>query len=238
MLTVRFDRLRLAPGSRFLDLGCGEGRHACEAHMQEGVFTVAVDLDPENVRKTADFLSGMDREGMGKGAGWEAFPADATRLPFPDGHFSAVVCSEVMEHVPDNRKAAREIARVLAPGGIAAVSVPRWFPERVCWALSDEYHSNAGGHIRIYRRRELRRLMERAGLLHRGEHYAHALHAPYWWIKCLVGVRREDSRAVKLYHSLLVWDIVKRPALTRVLDRLLNPVLGKSLVMYFEKPAP
>ena len=46
--------------------------------------------------------------------------------------------------------------RVLKPGGSLAITVPRWLPERVCWALSDEYHANEGGHIRIYRADELR----------------------------------------------------------------------------------
>ena len=50
-----------------------------------------------------------------------------------------------------------ELARVLRPGGTLAVTVPRWFPERVCWALAEEYHAPAvpGGHVRIYRRRRL-----------------------------------------------------------------------------------
>ncbi len=46
--------------------------------------------------------------------------------------------------------------RVLKPGGALAITVPRWLPERICWALSDEYHANEGGHIRIYRADELR----------------------------------------------------------------------------------
>lgn len=237
MLTVRFERLKLCAGSRFLDLGCGEGRHVSNAYLMDGVHSVAVDLDPANVEKTADFLKGMDAAGMGKGAGWEAMVADAENLPFPEGHFKAVVCSEVMEHVLDNKKAAQEIFRVTAPGGVAAVSVPRWFPERICWALSEEYHTNPGGHIRIYRKDGLKSLMESTGLVYKGHHYAHALHAPYWWLKCLVGVRDDKALPVALYHKMLVWDIVQKPRLTRVLDRLLNPVIGKSLVMYFEKPA-
>ena len=45
---------------------------------------------------------------------------------------------------------------MLKPGGRLAVTVPRWLPEQVCWALSDEYHANEGGHIRIYHADELR----------------------------------------------------------------------------------
>ena len=69
-----------------------------------------------------------------------------------------------------------------------------------------------------------------------GRHYAHALHAPYWWIKCAVGVGNDDHPLVKAYHRLLVWDIMKRPRATRWAERALNPVLGKSLVVYLHKP--
>jgi len=42
---------------------------------------------------------------------------------------------------------------------------------------------------------------------------------------------------VKAYHKLLVWDLMNRPWLTRALDAVLNPLMGKSVVLYFTKPA-
>jgi hypothetical protein len=127
---------------------------------------------------------------------------------------------------------------VLRPGGTLAVTVPRWFPERVCWALADEYHAPhvPDGHVRVYRRHQLAGRVRAAGLAVTGSHHAHALHTPYWWLKCAVGVDRDDARAVQAYHRFLVWDITRRPLLTRALDHLLNPVLGKSLVLYARKP--
>ena len=41
---------------------------------------------------------------------------------------------------------------------------------------------------------------------------------------------------MRLYHRLLVWDLMKRPLITRAIDALLNPVMGKSIVLYFTKP--
>ncbi len=53
-----------------------------------------------------------------------------------------------MEHIPDDKGVLAEMVRVLKPGGrIAAVTVPRYGPEKVCWALSDAYHEVEGGHI-------------------------------------------------------------------------------------------
>jgi SAM-dependent methyltransferase len=170
------------------------------------------------------------------GAAASAVGADARRLPFPDGAFDRVIAAEILEHVPDDWTAMTEIARVLRPGGAAAVTVPAWLPERVCWALSREYHEVPGGHVRIFTRGELTTKLAAAGLQVTGGHHAHGLHSPYWWLKCAVGVHDDANRAVRGYHRLLVWDIMRRPALTRLPEAALNPLIGKSLVIYAKKP--
>jgi hypothetical protein len=115
--------------------------------------------------------------------------------------------------------------------------VPAWLPERVCWHLSEDYHNAPGGHVRIFTRRELEIKLARAGLAVGGHHHAHALHSPYWWLKCAVGVSNDEHRLASAYHRFLVWDIMRRPAITKMADRALNPVIGKSLVVYADKHA-
>jgi SAM-dependent methyltransferase len=161
---------------------------------------------------------------------------DATAMPFPDGAFDRVIAAEVLEHIPADARALAEIARVLRPGGLLAVTVPAWLPERICWRLSDDYHDIPGGHVRIYTRHELAAKLRGAGLMAGGHHHAHGLHSPYWWLKCAVGVRDDGHRLARAYHRLLVWDITRRPLLTRGAERALNPLIGKSLVMYARKP--
>ena len=92
--------------------------------------------------------------------------------------------------------------------------------------------------MRIYRLRDMRRKLVAARLEPGRWHRAHALHTPYWWLRCAVGPNREvgDNRLVGAYHRVLEWDIVKRPFVTAAAERLLNPLLGKSLVVYAEKP--
>jgi SAM-dependent methyltransferase len=235
MLTVDFQKLHLKPGNRVLDAGCGTGRHVCEAFRAGGVEVVGIDLKWEDLCKTATTLYLM-REAEGGGQGRCLISrADVTTLPFCDGVFDAVICSEVLEHIADNRAAIGELVRVLKPGGNLVVSVPRFLPERICWALSEAYHHEPGGHIRIYKKKELQTLLEAAGMTCRGIRYKHGLHAPYWWLKCLVGHKKETSRPVNLYKKFLEWDIIKRPKLTRMLDRILNPVIAKSIVFYLKK---
>ena len=235
MITVDFSRLQLEPGSRILDMGCGSGRHTAEAARIDRSLAVGADLNFNDLKDAQKRLEYHEKLGETGGGSWAFLTADVTRLPYQDHSFDLVICSEVMEHVPDHEQAARELVRVLKPGGDLVVSVPARWPEKICWMLSNDYYNSNGGHIRIYEQDELVRLVERCGVKFRSSHRAHSLHAPYWWLKCLVGPTRTDSRLVNLYHDLLVWDMMKKPKLTRTLDRWLNPVLGKSLVLYFKK---
>ena len=231
MLTVDFDRFPVGPGDRVLDLGCGGGRHAAEA-CRRGATVVALDMSAPDLKEARDRLSEVDPEGT-RGV---AVRGDALRLPFADATFDRIIIAEVLEHIPADEAAMTELARVVRPGGLVAVTVPRWGPEKVCWALSDAYHEVEGGHVRIYRSRQLRTRLAAVGLQLLDRHHAHALHAPYWWLRCVVGVHDDGHRATKLYHRLLVWDMMSAPRTTRTAERALNPLIGKSLVCYLRKP--
>jgi SAM-dependent methyltransferase len=241
MLTVDYDRLGLRAGDRLLDLGCGAGRHAFEA-FRRGAAVVALDYSYDELPGVRNLLGAIGAAGEGTATSrGDAVNGDACNLGFADNSFDRIIASEVFEHVPDDAAAFRELTRVLRPGGIMAVTVPAWLPEQVCWALSDEYHAPfvEGGHVRIYDEPTLRHRMRDAGLEPRGAHRAHALHAPYWWLRCAVGPTDDDHPLVKAYHQVLVWDLVGTPVIsqvTRASERLLNPLLGKSLVVYARKP--
>jgi SAM-dependent methyltransferase len=236
VLTVDYDRLGVKSGDRLLDIGCGFGRHAYEA-ARRGAQVVALDSGAEEVARVQGTFGAMADSGqLDQATRAGAAQGDARHLPFPDGAFDRVIASEVLEHIPDDLTAMRELARVLRPGGTMGVTVPRCGPELVNWMLSDEYHDTPGGHVRIYRRSSLEARLSSAGLRPVGGHHAHALHSPYWWLRCLVGTNNEKNPLVAAYHKVLVWDIVKRPRVTRVAERVLSPVIGKSLVVYLYKP--
>lgn len=244
MLTARLDRLRLKPGARVLDLGCGEGRHVHGLHMRGDVDVVGLDLDRASVVRAREGLAWLEREGLARPGVSPRLTGfligDATCLPFADGAFDAVICSEVLEHLPDYHAALAEMCRVLRPGGRLCITVPHGWPERLCWRLApppDGYPYQPGGHIRIFDEVDLRCSVERHGFRLAGRHHAHGLHSPYWWLKCLFWAREEEPAIVKAWHRFLVWDLMKRPWITRALEAITAPVMGKSLVMYFSSPA-
>ena len=238
MLTIRFDRLGLRPGDMFLDAGAGFGRHAFEAARQ-GATVYALDYAADEVVGTRATFGGMIHANEIPPTSYGGvLRGDATKLPFADNTFDCVVTSEVLEHLQDDVTAISELHRVLKPGGSLGVTVPSWWPEKINWMLSDEYHApkSVGGHVRIYSATELKAKLRSAGLEVIDSHHAHALHSPYWWLKCAVGPRNNDHSLVKKYREFLEWDIMTQPRSMQVAERALSPLMGKSFVVYSRKP--
>jgi SAM-dependent methyltransferase len=237
MLTLDFDKLGIVPGNRVLDIGCGYGRHSFEV-LRRGAHAVAADLSDTELKDVlATFAAMSELEELPSGAVGSCVNANVLTLPFGDGAFDHVIASEILEHIPDDTDAMAEIARVCKPGGTITVTVPRAGQEVVCWLLSNEYHNTPGGHVRIYRQSQIVERLRGAGLEVRGYGFAHALHTPYWWLRCAVGPKNLSNPLVKAYKSFLEWDIMKGPRPVRLAEAALNPVLGKSLVVYLRKPA-
>ena len=238
MLTIRFNRLGLRPGAKFLDAGAGFGRHAFEAARQ-GATVFALDYASDEVVMTRNTFGAMlEAKEITEQAYGGVLRGDATKLPFADNTFDCVVTSEVLEHIQDDVSAISELHRVLKPGGSLGVTVPSWWPEKINWMLSDEYHApkSVGGHVRIYSATELKAKLRSAGLEVIDSHHAHALHSPYWWLKCAVGPRNNDHALVKKYREFLEWDITTQPRSMKVAERALSPLMGKSLIVYSQKP--
>lgn len=233
MLTINFNDLNIKPGDKLLDVGCGEGRHVIHACLEHNIIGIGVDLSLRDLKTTANRF--LPFANYNKESKFYIQQTDATKLPFANHSFDKVICSEVLEHIENYQEVLQEIKRVLKPNGILAISVPRAWPEKICWKLSKAYHQVEGGHIRIFNANELRADVKELGFEFTHRYWAHALHSPFWWLKCLWWDSQDNSRIIRLYHKLLVWDLMQKPWITQVLEKLLNPLIGKSVVMHFRK---
>jgi SAM-dependent methyltransferase len=230
LLTVDLERLRIRPGDRVLDAGCGEGRH-CFGALERGARVVGLDLDRPSLEAGAHPLRNRAGELNSLGA---MLQGDAFHLPFQNASFDRVICSEVMEHVHDFRGAARELARVTRPGGTLAVTIPTATSEHLYLRLGDDYFESPGGHIRIFRPRTLAEGLAAAGIATVGVGFAHGLHTPYWVLRSVMGLPRADSSLlVRSYRQFLIRATASR-FLERV-ERVLNRICPKSVILYAER---
>ena len=227
MLTVDLDRLGVGPGDWLLDAGCGGGRH-CFGSLDRGARVVGLDLDVEGLKLAGAGLA--ERERLGLSARGGLLQGDVFGLPFADARFDRVICSEVMEHVHDYGGAVRELVRVLRPGGTIGITIPTATSEHVYLHLTRDYFESPGGHIRIFRPRQLARAMSEAGLRVSGVGFAHSLHTPYWALRSLLGLHDETPGPVRSYRKFLMRASTSR-AWTRI-ERGLDWIWPKSLILY------
>ena len=124
-------------GRRNLDIGADNGVISYLLRQRGGEWRSA-DLDPRAVASIRQLV------------GSEVYQLDGARTPFPDRAFDQVIIVDYLEHIPDDRAFADELARILTPGGILVVNVPHLQPRsplnrfRHRIGLTDAWH----GHLR------------------------------------------------------------------------------------------
>ena len=234
MLTIDYDLIKIKDGERILDVGCGEGRHSWEACKRNDCLVCALDIDETNLKKAHYALYLLDKQSETRGK-WLLVKGNILSLPFKDASFDKIICSEVLEHVPNDLQGIRELVRVLKDDGTLALSVPSYLPETICWKLSRDYHNKPGGHIRIYKAGEVISKLQQSNLRIYAVRHKHALHSFYWISRCFFGLKNEKALIPYLHHKFLVWDIYHNSRPVHLLDSFLNKFFSKSLVVYARK---
>lgn len=234
MLTIDCGLLGIRDGERVLDIGCGGGRHSLEACKEASCVVYALDIDSGGLSDVRQMFQALDKQGESRGK-WVLIRGNILSLPFKDASLDKIICSEVLEHVPDDQQGISEMVRVLRDDGVIAISVPTYLTEAICWKLSRDYHNQPGGHIRIYKTGELVSALRQNNLHLRDTRRKHALHSIYWISRCLFGVNREKALIPSLYYKFLVWDLKTRSKLIRLVEDLLNHFFPKSMAFYVVK---
>jgi ubiquinone/menaquinone biosynthesis C-methylase UbiE len=233
MLTFDFNRININPEGTMLDLGCGEGRHIFGL-MEKFPDLKCIGLDPhiESLEKAFEGLKFLESISNSK---TNFLSGSAYSLPFSDDSFDLVVCSEVLEHLHDYKDAIKEINRVLKPGGQFLASVPAEFPEKICWFLSEAYQNQPGGHLRIFKKNKLIKEVAEHNFSFESSQRFHSIHSAYWWLRCLFWKSQESNIIIKGYKKILERHILKKPFFLDLIDKIFNPILGKSIAFYFVK---
>ncbi len=229
-------KLGLSPQARVLDVGCGTGRHLLELSRYPGRF-VGLDMDHEDLRKF-NYLLLLTNKERPVVAQISAVEGDGERLPFADGLFDCVICTETLEHVPDDRAVVRELVRVLRRGGTLVISVPDEHSERLLWKVSPRYRNTPGGHVRIYRRQQIAKLLRDNGAEPFEIDFRHSLESVRWLVHSVVD--REWGKpgvVTKGIRWLLDKPSHRNWRLLAMCDALGNHVLPKSIVVYGRKVA-
>ena len=233
MLTFNFKKYNLNHNGSMLDVGCGEGRHIFGIMQEYPMMKcVGLDMDDDSLKKAEEGYSYFESISE---VGAEFIKGSAYSLPFPDNTFDLIVCSEVLEHLHEYHDAVIEINRVLKPGGKFFASVPAFWPEKICWYLSKEYQNQPGGHLRILDQKKLIHEIEDRGFKFLSSEKFHSIHSPYWWLRCFFWKSQEKNLLVKVYKKILERHILKKPRIIDNIDKLMNPIMGKSFSMYFKK---
>ena len=204
-----------AIGRRVLEVGCGLGNFT--GHLLDREAVIAIDEDPECVRRI--------RLRYAQSSNLTALVCDLAGPEFQDlRRFEpdTCVCLNVLEHIEDDRAALDSLAAVLAARGVMVLLVPA-FP-----ALLGPIDRNLG-HFRRYRRADVVKLAEQAGLRIRELHYMNAAGFFGWWINAHI-LRREaqSERQIEIFDEYFV------PVL-ELAEGWLKPAFGQSLLAVLEK---
>jgi ubiquinone/menaquinone biosynthesis C-methylase UbiE len=146
--------LDLRVDDRLLDVGCGTGAavRRAAAMVEEAV---GVDLSPAMIARAQELAADLGNV--------QFHEADSENLPFPDSAFTAVLCTTSFHHYPDPRRAAREMARVLAPGGRLVIG-DGCSDRLVTRVLDLALRTFQRSHVHFHRSEKLERMLAEAGL--------------------------------------------------------------------------
>ena len=234
MLTFNFKHIDLPQNKGLmLDIGCGEGRHVFGTMQNfKNTFCIGLDMDEASLKKSQEgyeFFKSISDEGA------VFIKGSAYNLPIPSNSLDLVVCSEVLEHLDDYHAALDEIKRVLKPGGKFLASVPSFLPEKICWLLSKDYQNMPGGHVRIFKKKQIIKDIKNIGFTIKRSERFHSIHSAYWWLRCIFWDTQETNWFIGIYKFFLEKHILEKPLYIDLIDKVFNPFLGKSLSLYFEK---
>ena len=231
METFNFNSLNLKKIKTAIDVGCGNGRHLKSLGFRlTNAKITGIDQSTQEIKKLLDEFSDHICKNHNI---YEFLMGDVRSIEIEDNSQDLVICSEVLEHVPNFRDVLKECYRILKPGAVMLISVPSYLPESLCWKYSKEYMQTPGGHIRIFKKEFLKECFKELDLKLFKHHREHAIHSVYWILRARNNM--QENKFLKSLHELLVKQMFGQANISLFIEKMLNPFFGKSECFYLRK---
>ena len=213
-----------------LDAGTGSG-YLLDVLSSRCKYVFAIDINLDFLEK---IRHGSNRNNVA------LLQADVCRMPFKSSGFTKLVCTEVLEHLPDPSAAIQEFHILLKPGGIAVIAVPTRLSEKLYAILNRNYCRDQQEHVSILKREQWLSLFRKAGFdvfAVSNENFQPAL---YWVFRSIFPIKYDPSSGLPLEYRFtdsIFWFFVGR--INRItfgaFNRLGSKILPKSWYFYLRK---
>lgn len=224
----------ISPADTVIDVGCGDGVfvHFC---ARQGAEVIFIDRSEAALAKTAAKVTASPARA------YQGILSDCDPIPLQDNTGDLVICTEVLEHVPDPRAFLRELIRVTKPGARLLITVPDSRSERLVAATAPEQYFQEPNHIRIFTADDFRQLAEEAGLVIESHRFVGCFESVYWplaWLTCEPdsGLPLDNPHPIP-DHWTRLWQEVQRHPQGYKIRNALNELLPKSQSIVARKPA-
>jgi ubiquinone/menaquinone biosynthesis C-methylase UbiE len=217
-----------------IDVGCGDGAliHFC---ARQGAEVIFIDRNEAALNSTAAKIADS------RARSYRAVLSDCDPIPLEDDIADLVICTEVLEHVPDPAAFLRELIRVARPGGRILITVPDARSELFVAATAPPQYFEKPNHIRVFAAEDFRELVRNAGLEIESHKFVGCFEGVYWplaWLTCEPdsGLPLDNPHPIT-DHWTRLWKEVQDHPQGHKIRNALNELLPKSQSIVARKPA-
>ena len=226
--------LRVRSCDTVIDVGCGDGGIIgfCASQGAEVIF---IDRDEPRLRAAETRIKASSARA------YRAIASDCNPIPLEDATGDLVICTEVLEHVPDPQQFLDELIRITRPGAKLLITVPDSRSEQLVASTAPPHYFREPNHIRIFSAQDFEDLVAGAGLTIESHEFMGCFWSVYWplsWLTCEPGSEGlpMDNPHPITDHWTRLWQAVQQHPDGHKVREAFNAVLPKSQSILAVKP--